>query len=44
MATERGTSLSAAANLHAEQVGIFYIDNGADVSFTDVNDKASASH
>lgn len=39
-----GTPLLAAASLHAEQLGIFYIDNGADINFTDENDNASALH
>ncbi len=39
-----GTPLLAAASLHAEQVGIFYIDNGANVHFTYKNDGASALH
>jgi uncharacterized protein len=39
-----GTPLLAAASLHAEQVGIFYIDRGADVHYTYRNDGASALH
>ncbi len=39
-----GTPLLAAASLHAELLGIFYIDNGADINFTDENDNASALH
>lgn len=39
-----GTPLLAAASLHAEKVGIFYIDNGADVHYTYNNDGASALH
>jgi len=39
-----GTPLLAAASLHAEQVGIFYIENGADVHYTYKNDGASALH
>ncbi|WLD23690.1 ankyrin repeat domain-containing protein [Flavobacterium dauae] len=39
-----GTPLLAAASLHAEKLGIFYIDNGADIDFTDENDNASALH
>ncbi len=39
-----GTPLLAAASLHAEQVGIFYIENGADVHYTPKNDGASALH
>lgn len=38
-----GTPLLAAASLHAEQVGIFYIENGADIHYT-YNDGASALH
>lgn len=39
-----GTPLLAAASLHAEQTGIFYIENGADVNYTYRNDGASALH
>lgn len=39
-----GTPLLAAASLHAEQVGIFYIDQGADVHYTFKNDGATALH
>lgn len=39
-----GTPLLAAASLHAEQTGIFYIENGADIHFTYQNDGASALH
>lgn len=39
-----GTPLLAAASLHAEQVGIFYIERGADVHYTYKNDGASALH
>ena len=39
-----GTPLLAAASLHAEQVGIFYIENGADIHHTYRNDGASALH
>ncbi len=39
-----GTPLLAAASLHAEQVGVFYIDNGADINYTYNNDGASALH
>lgn len=38
-----GTPLLAAASLHAEQTGIFYIENGADVHYT-YTDGASALH
>ena len=39
-----GTPLLAAASLHAEQTGVFYIENGADVNYTYRNDGASALH
>lgn len=39
-----GTPLLAAASLHAEQVGIFYIDQGADVHYTYEKGGASALH
>lgn len=39
-----GSPLIAAASLHAEQLGIFYIDNGANIHFTDIIDNASALH
>ncbi len=39
-----GTPLLAAASLHAEQVGIFYIENGVDILYTYKNDGASALH
>lgn len=39
-----GSPLLAAASLHAEQLGIFYIDNGANIDITDKNDNASALH
>ncbi len=39
-----GTPLLTAASLHAEQVGVFYIDNGADINYTYKNDGASAIH
>lgn len=39
-----GTPLLAAASLHAEQVGIYYIDNGADVHYVYQGDGASALH
>lgn len=43
-ARDGGTPLLAAASLHAEQVGIFYIDNGADVHHIHKGDGASALH
>lgn len=39
-----GTPLLAAASLHAEQVGIFYVENSADIHYTYKNDGASALH
>lgn len=39
-----GTPLLAAASLHAEQLGIFYIEKGADIHYTYKNDGASALH
>lgn len=39
-----GTPLLAAASLHAEMLGIFFIDHGADINFKDENDNASALH
>ncbi|MGG7034938.1 MAG: ankyrin repeat domain-containing protein [Flavobacterium sp.] len=39
-----GTPILAAASLHAEQLGIFYIENGADIHYTYKNDGASALH
>ena len=39
-----GTPLLAAASLHAEQVGMLYIDHGADIHHTYKNDGASALH
>ncbi len=39
-----GTPLLAASSLHAEQVGIFYIDNGADIHHTHNNDGVTALH
>lgn len=39
-----GSPLLAAASLHAEQLGIFYIDKGADINITDESDNASALH
>ena len=39
-----GTPLLAAASLHAEQLGIFYIENGADIHYTFQNNGESALH
>jgi len=45
MLTEnKDTPLLAAASLHAEQLGIFFIENGADVHYADKNDAATALH
>ena len=38
------TPLLAAASLHAEQLGIFYIGNGADIHYADRHDGATALH
>jgi len=38
------TPLMAAASLHAENLGIFYIRNGARIDLTDKNDGATALH
>ncbi|HEY6975199.1 MAG TPA: ankyrin repeat domain-containing protein [Chitinophagaceae bacterium] len=38
------TPLLAAASLHAEQLGIFYIDNGADIHYSGRHDGATALH
>jgi len=44
-ATEnQDTPLMAAASLHAERLGIFYIDKGANVHYADKNDGATALH
>lgn len=39
-----GTPLQAAASLHAELLGVFYIEKGADVNYTYPEDGASALH
>src|SRR6185312_738436 len=36
--------LMAAASLHAEQLGVFYIEHGANVHYADNNDGATALH
>jgi len=41
---DEGTPLLAAASLHAEQVGILFIDKGADIHYTYKNDGASVLH
>jgi ankyrin repeat protein len=38
------TPLIAAASLHAENLGIFYIEKGADIFYADKNDSATALH
>jgi ankyrin repeat protein len=43
-AKDDGTPLLAAASLHAEKTGIFFIDNGADVHYVYKGDGASALH
>ncbi|MFT4536600.1 MAG: ankyrin repeat protein [Saprospiraceae bacterium] len=39
-----GTPLLAAASLHAEQLGIFYVENGADIDYSYQNNGESALH
>ncbi|MEP7269328.1 MAG: ankyrin repeat domain-containing protein [Saprospiraceae bacterium] len=39
-----GTPLLAAASLHAEHLGIYYIENGADIHYTYQNNGESALH
>lgn len=41
---KKDTPLLAAASLHAEQLGIFYIEHGADIYYADENDGATALH
>jgi uncharacterized protein len=41
---ETNTPLIAAASLHAEKLGIYYIDQGADIFYTSPNDGATALH
>lgn len=43
-AKDEGTPLLAAASLHAEMTGVFFIDNGADVNYVYKGDGASALH
>ncbi len=38
------TPLLAAASLHAEKLGIFFIENGANIHYADKNDGATALH
>jgi ankyrin repeat protein len=40
----KDTPLLAAASLHAEKLGIYYIENGADIYYADKNDGATALH
>lgn len=40
----KDTPLLAAASLHAEKLGIYYIENGADIYYSDKNDGATALH
>ena len=40
----KDTPLMAAASLHAEQLGIFYIENGANIHYADRQDGATALH
>lgn len=42
--TDGGSPILGAASLHAERLGIFYIDNGADVHYTYQNNGESALH
>lgn len=39
-----GTPILGAASLHAEQLGIFYLENGADIHYTYQNNGESALH
>lgn len=39
-----GTPILGAASLHAEQLGVYYIDNGADINYTYQNNGESALH
>lgn len=41
---DEGTPILGAASLHAEQLGIFYIENGADIHYTYQNNGESALH
>lgn len=43
-AKDEGTPLLAAASLHAEMTGIYFIDKGADVKYVYKGDGASALH
>lgn len=40
----KDTPLMAAASLHAEQLSIFYIENGANIHYADRHDGATALH
>jgi hypothetical protein len=41
---DNNTPLIAAASLHAEKLGIFYIEQGADIFYASPNDGATALH
>jgi ankyrin repeat protein len=41
---DNNTPLIAAASLHAEKLGIFYIEQGADIFYASPNDDATALH
>jgi uncharacterized protein len=41
---KKDTPLVAAASLHAEKLGIFYIERGADIHYADRHDGATALH
>jgi uncharacterized protein len=41
---DNNTPLIAAASLHAEKLGVFYINQGADIFYSDKNDGATALH
>jgi ankyrin repeat protein len=41
---DNNTPLIAAASLHAEKLGIFYIEQGADIFYVSPNDGATALH
>jgi ankyrin repeat protein len=43
-AGDNNTPLIAAASLHAEELGIFYIEQGADIFYTPKSDGATALH
>lgn len=41
---DNNTPLIAAASLHAEELGVFYIEQGADIYYASPNDGATALH